>query len=110
MPRIRYNVLRLLDKLEPQVRRAFLLSIADVKSEAQLAVIVGAIERRDFEAAFQALNLRREFFAPLDDALRAAYLQGGVSALSGLPRLPGPFAVRALWLALMAATCEQSSS
>ena len=99
-----HDILALLDRLEPTVRRAFLAAIADVKSEAQMAVIAGAIERGDFEAAFQALNLRQEFFAPLDDALRAAYLQGGAEALAGLPRIPGPFLRRASWRASTAAT------
>jgi len=92
-----HDILKLLDKLTPKVRRAFLQSIADIKSEAQLAVIISAIDRGDVESALRALNLKPEFFAPLDDALRAAYMQGGAAALAGLPRLPDPFPAGA-WL------------
>lgn len=101
------DILKALDALAPNVRAAFLASIADIKSEAQLSVIVGALERGDIEAALQALNLRAEFFAPLDDALRAAYLQGGANALAGLPVIPDPFPAGAWLRGLMAAIQER---
>ncbi|MEO1189067.1 MAG: hypothetical protein AAFW60_08335 [Pseudomonadota bacterium] len=85
------DILALLDQLAPNVRKAFLVAINDIKSEAQMAVIIGAIQRRDIDAALQALNMDASFFQPLDDALRAAYLQGGANALAGLPVLPDPF-------------------
>lgn len=98
-----HDILKLLDKLEPKVRDAFLQSLRDITSEAQLAVIIGALDRGDFESALRALNLRPEFFSPLDDTLRAAYMQGGAEALAGLPRLPDPFRVGAWLRASMAA-------
>lgn len=98
------NILKILDELEPSVRDAFLTAVADIKSSAQLSVIAGALDRGDIEAALHALNLRAEFFAPLDDALRAAYLQGGADALAGLPRIPDPFQVAALWRGLTGET------
>ena len=104
-----HDLLKLLDKLEPKVRRAFLQSISDIKSEAQLSVIIGALRRGDIESALRALNLKPEFFAPLDDALRAAYMQGGAAALAGLPRLPDPFQVGAWLRASMAGTNAQSA-
>lgn len=85
------NLQALLDRLAPAVRDAFLAAIYDVRSEAQLAVIVGHIERGDIEAALRALNLDPAFFAPLDDAITAAYLQGGRDAAAGLPAIPSPF-------------------
>lgn len=97
------DILRALDALAPDVRRAFLAAIADIKSEAQLAMVAGALERGDMDAVYHALNLRAEMFAPLDDALRAAYLQGGRNALAGLPVLTDPFTAGASWRALMAA-------
>ncbi len=104
-----HDILKLLDQLEPSVRKAFLASIQDIRSEAQMAVIVGALERGDIPAALTALNLRPEFFAPLDDVLRAAYMQGGAEALAGLPRLPDPFPEGAWLRALMAAIRARNS-
>ena len=98
------NIKAILDRLEPAIRRAFEEAIADIRSAAQLQAVIGHLEAGNVEAAIVALNLRAEFFAPLDDALRAAFNAGGVSALAGLPALPDPFPARALWRALMDAT------
>lgn len=98
------TIAALLARIEPRVRDAFLAAIADVRSEAQLAVIAGALRDGRLDDALRALNLGAEFFAPLDDALRAAYLEGGRNALVGLPVLPSPFP-QGVWLsALMAGT------
>ena len=91
------TIIELLDELEPLVRQAFFEAVRDIKSEAQMAVIVSAIERRDVDSLIRALNLEPEFFSPLDDALRAAYLEGGRNALAGLPVIPDPFP-GAAWL------------
>ena len=74
----------ILARLEPDVRRAFEEAIADLRSAAQLHAVIGHIEAGNIEAALIALNLRTEFFAPLDDALYRAFNAGGVSALAGL--------------------------
>jgi hypothetical protein len=98
------DINKALDKLEPSVRRAFLRSLQDIRSEAQLGLIARHLENGDISSALVALNLRAEFFQPLDDALRAAYLEGGRNALAGLPALTDPFPGGGLWLALMAGT------
>lgn len=92
-----HNILKLLDKLAPEVRDAFVAAINDVTSNAQLAVIVGHLEAGRIDAALAALNIRPEFFAPLDDALRTAYLIGGRDALAGFPAIADPFTAAA-WL------------
>lgn len=84
------DILDHLDELEPHVRDAFLKAIKDIQSEAQMAMLIGRYEAGDIEGFIRVLNLRDEFFAPLDDALRAAYLEGGRNALVGLPVLPDP--------------------
>lgn len=89
-------ILRLLDQLAPLVRDAFLAAMADIRSEAQIALIIGHLERGDVEAAIAALNLRPEFLAPLDQALRDAYARGGAELLMALPRLADPFRGRGL--------------
>ena len=81
----------LVDQLEGNVRQAFLDAIWDITSVAQLQAIIGHLEAGNIEAAILALNLRAEFFEPLDRALDEAFRRGGVSALSGLPQVPDPF-------------------
>jgi hypothetical protein len=85
----------LAEQMEPRIRAAFLASIRDIRSEAQLSAIIGHIEAGRIDLALTALNLRPEFFAPLDDALRGAYLAGGAAAVTALPRIADPFPVRA---------------
>lgn len=86
----RRQVERLLAEHQPAIRRAFLEAIRDVQSSAQLSVIARALEVGDIEAALSALNIRDEFFAPLDEAMRTAYLKGGADMLALLPKPPGP--------------------
>ena len=82
---------QIIDALEPRIREAFLQSIADITSAAKLSAVIGHLEAGNIEAALVALNLREEFFGPLDDAIRRAYLEGGASMLAGLPALASPF-------------------
>ncbi len=75
-----------LDRISPDLRKAFLQAIEDVKSTAQLSAIEGAIERGDVEGAINALRLGPDFFAPLDDAIGKAFRAGAIWQLSGLPK------------------------
>ncbi len=88
----------LLDRLEPTVRDAFLAAFDDIRSPARFSALEAAIERGDIEGVLQALNLRDEFFAPLDRQIENAFYQGGVYQLAGLPKKPssigGPLVVR----------------
>lgn len=79
-----------LAKLEPEALDAFLKSVNDIKSTAQMAVLVDALNRGDINAAMVALNVSPEFWAPLDDTIRAAYLLGGRNAIAALPVIPDP--------------------
>lgn len=83
---------RQIDALEPLIRDAFLRSVADIRSEAQLALVVDALERGDVQKLVAVLNLDPAFFAPLDRAIQGAYIEGGLRALSGLPVIPDPAA------------------
>lgn len=96
------NVRTVIEAMEPQLRAAFLRAVEDIRSEAQLAVIAGHIEAGRVDLALEALHLDASFFAPLDDALTAAYLQGGRAALAGLPVIPDP-AQPGKWLSALAA-------
>lgn len=81
------NLIQLLDSLAPDVQKAFLESIANIRSDTQMAVMIGALERGDIDGALRAINLGAEYFAPLDRALSQAYADGGDWAIEGLKRL-----------------------
>lgn len=85
-----FDLLRLLDALTPAVRNSFLRAISDIKSEAQMTLAIDAIKRGDFARLVIALNIDEAFFAPLDQALRSAYLRGGEDLLKALPQLFRP--------------------
>ena len=90
MARIPANLQAQIDALEPLIRDAFLQSIADMRSEAQMALVIDALERGDVAQLIVVLNLDPSFLAPLDQAIQGAYIQGGFRALSGLPVIPDP--------------------
>jgi len=90
MARIPADLQRQIDALEPVIREAFLRSIADIRSEAQLSLVIDALERGDAQRLIAVLNLDPVLFAPLDRAIQGAYIEGGIRALSGLPVLPDP--------------------
>ena len=104
----RSYILTLADELEPEVRKAFLAAVNDIKSEAQIGLLISALEAGDIEGAIRVLNLRPEMFGPLDDALRNAYIQGGAAALAGLPVITDPFPEGALLRALTLAIRERN--
>lgn len=88
--RIPPDLARQIAALEPLVRDAFLRAIADMRSDAQIALVVDALERGDAQRLIVVLNLDPAIFAPLDRAIQGAYFEGGVRALSGLPVMPDP--------------------
>ena len=89
-----------LDKLEPEMRRAFEEAIAKITSQAQIALLEDAIRAGDVAKALAVLNLDPTFFAPLDRAIAESYWRGGVMALAGLGALKDPFLVGA-WLSVL---------
>jgi hypothetical protein len=78
------------DKMEPLVKAAFLASVRDMTSNAQIALVVAAIEQNDYAAFYRALNIDPTFFQPMDRAIEAAFIEGGISALAGLPVIRDP--------------------
>ncbi|MCY0150887.1 phage head morphogenesis protein [Hoeflea sp. G2-23] len=73
-------------KMRPQIRAAFLQAIADIKRTADMDALITALERGDVAGALAALKLGPEYFAVLDEAVRATYAAGGNYALSSLPK------------------------
>ena len=108
MARIPADLQRQIDALEPVIRDAFLQSVADMRSEAQMALVIDALERGDVPRLMVVLNLDPAFLAPLDRAIQGAYLDGGIRALSGLPVIPDPETGGKSLSALMRATRARS--
>lgn len=73
-------------KMRPVIRAAFLQAIADIKRTADMDALITALERGDVPGALAALKLGAEYFAPLDEAIRATYAAGGNYALNSLPK------------------------
>lgn len=73
----RKTILDLLDELAPDVQKAFLLAIENIRTDFQERAFTEAFERGDVEAALQAIGLGAEYFAPLDTVMQAAFLRGG---------------------------------
>lgn len=76
--------------LEPQMQKAFLAAVQDIRSNAQLAVIIRAIEEGRIADAVNAVAASPSFWAPLDDTIRLAYIMGGRDAIAALPVIPDP--------------------
>lgn len=79
-----------LSRLEPAIRDAFLEAIDQITSAAQMKRLVAAIEAGQIEEAIEALRIEQGFFSPLNEAIRQAYLDGGVIVLARL-RLKDPY-------------------
>jgi hypothetical protein len=89
--RIPADIQAVLDTFEPQLRKAFLDAVEQVKSVAQMQAIIGHLQTGNVEAAVQALRLDKSFYAPLDRVMAEVFWQGGVMALASLPRMRDPF-------------------
>lgn len=79
------RIAALLEKWEPEIRDAFLASIADIVDRAQLGRIITALENGDVEGALRAVNVDPAAFLPLDTAIRQSFLEGGVATAAKIP-------------------------
>ncbi|QIG70404.1 head morphogenesis protein [Rhizobium phage RHph_N28_2] len=90
MATLRQQLSELIDKLSPEMEKAFREAIEDIKSEIVLKEVVDRLERRDVEGAIQALHIDPAAFHPLTEALRQAYNSGGLLTSQNMPRLLDP--------------------
>ncbi|MCM2293036.1 phage head morphogenesis protein [Allorhizobium sp. BGMRC 0089] len=97
MASLRQQLLDLVEKLVPDMERAFLKAIGDVKSEIVLREVVERLERRDIEGAIAALHIDASAFRPLTEALRQAFNQGGALVVENIPRLADPLGGRVVF-------------
>lgn len=88
MARLPKKLLALIAKLDQRMVQAFSRAIIDLKSDAQMANLTEAIKNNDLQGIFDALNLSRTVFAPLEEAIREAFLQGGAYSLEEIRNPP----------------------
>jgi hypothetical protein len=97
MATLRQQLNELIDKLSPDMEKAFLEAIADIKSEIVLKEVVERLERRDIAGAIEALHIDPAAFRPLSEAIRQAFNSGGVLTTGRMPRLTDPMGGRVVF-------------
>ncbi len=80
------RLLALTKELEPRLARKFREAIREIKSRAQLGLLIDAIERGNIDDAIRILQIRAETFQALDDQRRAAFLLGAAYMVESLPK------------------------
>lgn len=81
---------RINDLLEPyskELRDAFFEAIDDLTSNADVKLIIAALEAGNVEAALSALNIDSAVFSTFDQTVARAYQAAGAQAASSLPAL-----------------------
>lgn len=97
MATLRRQLSDLIDKLTPEMEKAFREATDDITSEIVLKQVVEHLERRDVEGALAALHIDPSAFRPLSDAVRQAYNAGGLLTSQNMPRLFDPLGGRVVF-------------
>jgi hypothetical protein len=84
---LRRKINALLDEHGPLIQAAFMASIADIKSQITLKLLVQRLERGDIAGALDALNLERSAFSRVENAIAQAYNAGGSAMTGNMPTL-----------------------
>ena len=80
---------QLIDKLAPELRKAFLAGVADLGDRVDMRALVEALKRNDIEAAIAAMNITEGVFYQYAATKTAAYAQGGALAATTINGPPG---------------------
>lgn len=72
----------LISELEPQVRRAFMISVADLQAGVNWPELLRRLESNDTEGAIAALNINAAAWAEYSAAVTAAYAKAGTSTMA----------------------------
>lgn len=68
-----------------EVALAFVAAIRDITRQVEVQKLILALDRRDLEAAMQALHIDRAAFQPLEAKLVEAFTAGGQGAVASMP-------------------------
>lgn len=72
-------------KYGQEVARAFMTAIRDLTRQVEIQKLLLALERRDLDAAMEALHIDRAAFQPLEAKLVEAFTAGGQGAVATMP-------------------------
>lgn len=72
-------------KYGQEVAQAFMTAIRDLTRQVEIQKLLLALERRDLDAAMQALHIDRAAFQPLEAKLVEAFTAGGQGAVASMP-------------------------
>jgi hypothetical protein len=75
----------LAEKYGLEVAQAFMAAVRDITRQVEVQKLILALERRDLEAAMQALHIDRAAFQPLEAKLVEAFTAGGQGAVASMP-------------------------
>lgn len=70
---------RLLEQLEPNIKRAFYASVTDLQSQVDWPALLSALEAGDVQSAIAALHIDAAAFAEYSSAMTQAYAAAGAS-------------------------------
>ena len=79
---------QLANRLEPAMRRAFLMAVSDLKG-VSLRALEQAIAAGDVAAVVRALGLNEGSFLRFEEAIRQAYIEAGTAAVGTINQPPG---------------------
>jgi hypothetical protein len=88
------TLLDLIDRLTPDVRKAFLASIKDIKDNARIGQIEAAIRAGNIDTAVNAIGIDSAALRPLSAAIERSYETGGIFTASQFQRPVGQAAFR----------------
>lgn len=80
----------LLAEYEPEMQKAFLEAVQEMRDGVQLQQLVEALKARNLEAAIAAVNIDRAVFRELENVYAKAFEAGGVVGAGGFPKVPDP--------------------
>lgn len=82
------NLLAIQETQEARILRAFRESIQSVKDQAVIQEIVRLLEAGNVDGVIQLLQLDESMFESLEDAIRQAYREGGLTGAEQVGRIP----------------------
>jgi len=88
------SLLDLIDRFTPELKKAFIASIQDIKDNARIGQIEAAIRQGNMQAAIDAVGIDRAAFRPLSAAMEQAFETGGVYTAAQFTRPVGQAAFR----------------
>ncbi|MFC4729095.1 phage minor head protein [Coralloluteibacterium thermophilus] len=84
-------------RLEPEVREAFLRAVSSIRGDASARMVEELLRSGRGELITEALGINAARFSSVAEAIRAAYLQGGLLSALEIPPLLSQAPLGGLW-------------